>query len=292
MKQYLELIDRILIEGEHSETRTGVDTFSIFGTQMRFDLQEGFPLVTTKKVHFKSVVHELLWFIAGNCNTGYLNKHGVSIWDEWAADNGDLGPIYGAMWRNWPKDEFAKERVRFHPAVENHREYIDQLAETIDAIKHKPNSRRLIVSAWNPNHVPNENFSPQENVQMGRMALAPCHAFMQFNVRGHYLDLQMYQRSVDVFLGLPFNIASYSLLLMMVAQVTDYLPGHFIWTGGDTHLYENHIEQARTIITRKPKPLPRVVLKESIRNIDDFTYEDITLLNYEAHPHIKADIAV
>jgi len=292
MKQYIDLIERILIEGEHKENRTGVDTFSIFGAHMRFDLEKGFPLVTTKKIHFKSVVHELLWFIKGDTNTRYLTENGVSIWNEWADENGNLGPVYGYQWRNWPKDEHALGRDRAFPIYSNGKDYIDQLQEVIQRIKTNPTSRRLIISAWNPSHLPIEDAKPSLNVQMNRMALAPCHAFMQFNSRGPYLDLQMYQRSVDVFLGLPFNIASYSLLLIMVAQVTGMQPGHFIWNGGDTHLYENHISQAIKITTRAPKPLPKVVLNSKIRNIDNFTYEDITLLNYEAHPHIKADIAV
>lgn len=292
MKQYQELIEQVLREGQHTKNRTEVDTISMFGTQMRFPLMLGFPLVTTKKIHFKSVVHELLWFIKGDTNTRYLTENGVRIWNEWADEKGDLGPVYGFQWRKWPKDSYALDRMSYHADMEKFSPYIDQLAEVIANIKSNPTSRRLIISAWNPSHLPIETLSPQENVSLGRMALAPCHAFMQFNTRGPYLDLHMYQRSVDVFLGLPFNIASYSLLLMMVAQVTGMVPGNFIWTGGDTHLYVNHIEQAREIITREPKPLPEVILNEKVRNIDDFKYEDITLLNYEAHPHIKADIAV
>lgn len=292
MKQYLELLEDVLINGSRVPNRTGTDSFKVFGRQMRFNLAYGFPLLTTKKLHFKSIVHELLWFIAGDTNTTYLKDNGVKIWNEWATETGELGPVYGAQWRKWHKDEYAKLRSEYWPFIESKEIDIDQLKEVIYNIKNNPYSRRHIISAWNPSHLPIENLSPQENVELGRMALAPCHMMFQFNVEGRFLDIQMYQRSVDVFLGLPFNIASYALLLCMVAQVTNLIPRELIWTGGDVHLYSNHIEQAQKQLKRKPKKLPRLLLNRDIISIDDFKYEDISLLSYNSDPHIKAEIAV
>ena len=271
--QYIQLANNVLKRGSYKQNRTGIATYSIFGDQMFFDMREGFPLITTKKVHFKSIVHELLWFIKGDTNTRYLTENGVSIWNEWATDDGDLGPIYGRQWRNWNG-------------------HIDQLKNVINNIILYPESRRHIVSSWNAELIPDETLSPQQNVEIGLMSLAPCHLLMQFNCDGPYLDLQMYQRSVDVFLGLPFNIASYSLLLLMVSQITDKLPRNFIWTGGDIHIYENHIEQIIEQSKRSSFNLPTVFLNKKIYDIDKFKYEDVILRNYEAHPPIKADIAV
>ncbi|MCS6981786.1 MAG: thymidylate synthase [Flavobacteriales bacterium] len=264
MKAYHDLLKTILDKGVFKPDRTGTGTYSIFGYQMRFDLEEGFPLVTTKKVHFKSVVYEMLWFLRGETNVGYLRQHGVTIWDEWADENGDLGPVYGKQWRRW---EAPDGRV------------IDQIQSVVDEIRRNPNSRRLIVSAWNPADLP-------------RMALPPCHTLFQFYVLGDRLSCQLYQRSADVFLGVPFNIAGYALLTMMMAQVTGYRPGEFIHTLGDAHLYINHVEQARLQLSREPRPLPRVRLNPSVKNIFDFKYEDIELLDYHPHPPIKADVAV
>lgn len=264
MKAYHDLLKTILEKGVFKPDRTGTGTYSIFGYQMRFDLEEGFPLVTTKKVHFKSVVYEMLWFLRGETNVGYLRQHGVTIWDEWADENGDLGPVYGKQWRRW---ETPDGRV------------IDQIQTVVDEIRRNPYSRRLIVSAWNP-------------ADLSRMALPPCHTLFQFYVLGDKLSCQLYQRSADVFLGVPFNIAGYALLTMMMAQVTGYRPGEFIHTLGDAHLYCNHIEQARLQLSREPRPLPRVRLNPSVKNIFDFKYEDIELLDYNPHPPIKADVAV
>ncbi|MCX7768976.1 MAG: thymidylate synthase [Flavobacteriales bacterium] len=264
MKAYHDLLKTILDKGVFKPDRTGTGTYSIFGYQMRFDLEEGFPLVTTKKVHFKSVVYEMIWFLRGETNVGYLRQHGVTIWDEWADENGDLGPVYGKQWRRW---EAPDGRV------------IDQIQSVVDEIRRNPNSRRLIVSAWNPADLP-------------RMALPPCHTLFQFYVLGDRLSCQLYQRSADVFLGVPFNIAGYALLTMMMAQVTGYRPGEFIHTLGDAHLYINHVEQARLQLSREPRPLPRVRLNPSVKNIFDFKYEDIELLDYHPHPPIKADVAV
>ena len=277
MKQYLELLYRVRQFGDFKGDRTGTGTWSVFGHQMRFDLRQGFPLVTTKKIHLKSVIHELLWFIAGDTNTAYLKKNGVSIWDEWADEHGDLGPVYGYQWRSWPAADGR---------------HIDQLSQVIEQIRSTPNSRRIIVSAWNPADLPDESISPQANVAAGRMALAPCHAFFQFYVCDGRLSCQLYQRSADIFLGVPFNIASYALLTMMIAQVCDLQPGEFIHTLGDAHLYTNHLEQAEEQLGRTPFALPRIEVNPEVRDLLAFGYDDFTLLDYEHHPHIKAPIAV
>ncbi|MDX8397322.1 MAG: thymidylate synthase [Mariprofundaceae bacterium] len=277
MKTYLDLMQHVLDTGVKKGDRTGTGTSSVFGYQMRFDLQQGFPLLTTKKVHFKSVVHELLWFLKGETNTAYLRENGVKIWDEWADDSGDLGPVYGYQWRNWPAPNAGS---------------IDQIAELIHQIKLRPNSRRLIVSAWNVADLPDESISPQENVKNNKMALAPCHAFFQFYVADGKLSCQLYQRSADIFLGVPFNIASYALLTMMVAQVCDLEPGDFIHTLGDAHLYNNHQEQVQTQLQRTPNALPTVTLNPNIKDIFDFSYEDFTLENYDCQAGIRAPIAI
>ncbi len=264
MRQYLDLMQRIIDEGVVKGDRTGTGTRSIFGHQMRFDLAAGFPLVTTKKMHLKSIVYELLWFLRGETNVGYLNEHGVTIWDEWADAQGELGPVYGSQWRSWPGQ---------------HGETIDQISDVIEQIRTKPDSRRLIVSAWNVSELP-------------RMALPPCHLMFQFYVADGRLSCQMYQRSADVFLGVPFNIASYALLTMMVAQVTDLEPGDFIHTLGDAHLYENHLEQTQLQLSREPRPLPTMKIDPSVRSIFDFEFEHFRLENYQPHPHISAPIAV
>jgi thymidylate synthase len=264
MQQYLDLLQHILNNGTTKNDRTGTGTISCFGYQMRFDLQKGFPLVTTKKLHLKSIIYELLWFLKGETNIKYLNKHGVSIWNEWADENGELGPVYGKQWRSW---ENADEQV------------IDQVSDAIKQIKNNPNSRRIIISAWNVADLP-------------KMALMPCHALFQFYVADGKLSCQLYQRSADVFLGVPFNIASYALLTMMMAQVCDLQPGDFVHTFGDVHIYSNHIEQVKLQLSRKPYPLPDIKLNPSIKNIFDFTYEDFTLENYQHHPAIKAPVAV
>lgn len=264
MKQYLDLLNRILTEGVKKGDRTGTGTISIFGNQMRFNLDEGFPLLTTKKLHLKSIIYELLWFLRGDTNLKFLHEHKVSIWDEWADPDGELGHIYGYQWRSWPG---------------YNGEFIDQISQVVYDIKNNPDSRRLIVSAWNV-------------ADLGNMNLPPCHVLFQFYVAEGRLSLQLYQRSADTFLGVPFNIASYSLLLMMMAQVTGLKPGDFIYTTGDTHLYLNHIEQARLQLTRTPRPLPAMRLNPDVKNIFDFVYEDFTLENYNPWPHIKADISV
>jgi thymidylate synthase len=264
MKQYHELLKTILEKGHRKNDRTGTGTLSIFGYQMRFNLQDGFPLITTKKIHLKSVIHELLWFLKGDTNIKYLKENGVSIWDEWADENGNLGPIYGYQWRSWPAPNG---------------EHIDQISWLINEIKKNPDSRRLLVSAWNVADIP-------------RMKLPPCHAFFQFYVHDKKLSCQLYQRSADVFLGVPFNIASYALLTMMIAQVCDLEPYEFIHTFGDAHLYLNHLEQAQIQLQRTPYPLPQMKLNPKIKNIFDFKYEDFELVGYTAHPHIKADVAV
>ncbi len=277
MKAYLDLMQRIRTEGVQKGDRTGTGTLSVFGHQMRFDLSQGFPLVTTKKLHLRSILHELLWFLQGDTNTAYLKAHGVSIWDEWATENGDLGPVYGYQWRSWPTPEGA---------------HIDQISQVIEQIHSKPNSRRHIVSAWNVADLPDESIAPQANVEQGRMALAPCHAFFQFYVAEGRLSCQLYQRSADVFLGVPFNIASYALLTRMVAQVCKLEPGDFIHTLGDAHLYLNHLEQANTQLAREPRPLPNMAINPDVTSIFDFCFEDFELSDYDPHPHIKAPIAI
>ncbi len=264
MRQYLDLMARVLAEGVEKRDRTGVGTCSIFGHQLRFDLAQGFPLVTTKKLHLKSIIYELLWFLRGDTNVKYLHDHGVTIWDEWADENGDLGPIYGRQWRSWPAADGGT---------------IDQMANVVAEIKKNPASRRLIVTAWNP-------------AENDRMALSPCHCLFQFNVADGALSCQLYQRSADVFLGVPFNIASYALLTLMVAQATGLEPGEFIHSFGDTHLYLNHIEQARLQLTRQPRPLPILRLNPAVKDLFAFHYEDFALEGYEPHPHIKAKVAV
>ncbi len=264
MRQYLDLMQHVLDTGVRKEDRTGTGTLSVFGHQMRFDLGAGFPLVTTKKAHLKSIIHELLWFIAGDTNIRYLKENGVSIWDEWADENGDLGPVYGAQWRSWPAPDGRT---------------IDQLANVIEMIRNKPDSRRLIVSAWNP-------------AEVDDMALPPCHSLFQFYVAEGRLSCQLYQRSADIFLGVPFNIASYALLTMMVAQVTGLKPGDFVHTFGDAHLYLNHLDQARLQLSRTPKPLPTMKINPDVRRIEDFRYADFELVGYDPDPAIKAPIAV
>lgn len=264
MKQYLNLLKTTLETGVVKSDRTGTGTVSIFGHQMRFDLAEGFPLVTTKKCHLKSIIHELLWLLKGDTNIKYLNDNGVSIWDEWADDNGDLGPVYGEQWRSW---KGADGKV------------VDQIKDVIHQIKTNPDSRRLIVSAWNVG-------------ELDKMALAPCHAFFQFYVADGKLSCQLYQRSADCFLGVPFNIASYALLTMMIAQVCDLKLGEFVWTGGDCHIYSNHMEQVNLQLTREPRSLPKMWLNPEIMNIDDFTFKDFELTGYDPHPAIKAPVAI
>lgn len=274
MQAYLDLLRHIKENGVQKGDRTGTGTKSVFGYQMRFDLQQGFPMVTTKKLHLKSIIYELLWFIKGDTNINYLTTNGVKIWNEWANENGDLGPVYGAQWRNW------------------NGEGIDQLKGVIEQIRTNPNSRRLMVSAWNPSVMPDTSISFEENVANGKAALPPCHAFFQFYVADGKLSCQLYQRSADVFLGVPFNIASYALLTMMVAQVCDLEYGEFVHTFGDVHLYNNHFEQAELQMSRTPKPLPSMKMNPAIKNIEDFTFEDFELENYEYHPHIKAAVSV
>jgi thymidylate synthase len=264
MHQYLDLLRRVRSQGVRKTDRTGTGTLSVFGHQMRFDLQDGFPLVTTKKVHLKSIIHELLWFLSGDTNTKYLNVHGVTIWDEWADENGDLGPVYGQQWRSWAMPDGRS---------------IDQISEAVETLKTYPDSRRIIVTAWNPAELPD-------------MALAPCHCLFQFYVADGRLSCQLYQRSADVFLGVPFNIASYALLTMMMAQVTRLQPGEFVHTFGDAHLYLNHVEQADLQLARTPRPLPHMHLNPEVRSIFDFAYEDFELTGYDPHPHIKAKVAV
>ncbi len=277
MRQYLDLMQRVLDEGVRKEDRTGTGTLSVFGHQMRFDLSQGFPLLTTKKLHLKSIIHELLWFLKGETNTAYLKQNGVSIWDEWATEQGELGPVYGYQWRNWPLPNGG---------------HVDQITQLLEQIRQKPHSRRLIVSAWNVADLPDESLKPQANVQQGRMALAPCHAFFQFYVADGRLSCQMYQRSADVFLGVPFNIASYALLTLMIAQVSGLAPGDFVHVLGDTHLYLNHLEQAREQLARKPFVSPTLWINPKVSDLFAFRFEDFRLEQYEAHPHIKAPIAI
>lgn len=264
MQNYLDLMKDILETGALKTDRTGTGTYSVFGRQLRFDLSEGFPLVTTKKLHLRSIIYELLWFLNGDTNIKYLNDNGVTIWDEWADENGDLGPVYGHQWRSWPAPDGTT---------------IDQISKVIDQIKNKPDSRRHIVSAWNP-------------AEVDKMALPPCHAMFQFYVADGKLSCQLYQRSADYFLGVPFNIASYALLTYMFAQQCDLEPGEFVWTGGDVHLYTNHIEQAKLQLTREPYPLPKLIIKRKPANIFDYAFEDFEIVNYQSHPGIKAPIAV
>ncbi|WP_316796798.1 thymidylate synthase [Pedobacter agri] len=264
MKQYLDLMQHVLDNGAQKHDRTGTGTISVFGYQMRFNLQEGFPMVTTKKLHLKSIIHELIWFLTGDTNIKYLKDNGVRIWDEWADENGNLGPVYGSQWRSWPTPNG---------------QHIDQITNIINTIKNNPDSRRIIVSAWNVAEIEN-------------MALPPCHAFFQFYVADGKLSCQLYQRSADIFLGVPFNIASYALLTMMVAQVCGLEAGDFVHTLGDAHLYNNHIEQANLQLSREPKPLPTMKINPDVKSIFDFKFEDFTLENYEPHPHIKGIVAV
>ena len=264
MKQYLDLLDRILTEGVKKEDRTGTGTISVFGNQMRFNLEDGFPLLTTKKLHLKSIIYELLWFLRGDTNIKYLKDHGVSIWDEWADENGELGPVYGHQWRSWPDENGGT---------------IDQIQNVVNQIKNNPDSRRMIVSAWNV-------------AEVERMALPPCHTMFQFYVANGRLSLQLYQRSADTFLGVPFNIASYALLLQMMAQVTGLKAGDFIHTTGATHLSLNHLEQAKLQLTRSPRPLPRMIINPDVKDIFDFKYEDFQLEGYDPWPHIKAAVSV
>ncbi|EHQ51554.1 Thymidylate synthase [Ectothiorhodospira sp. PHS-1] len=277
MHSYLQLLQHLLEQGTEKSDRTGTGTRSLFGHQMRFDLARGFPLVTTKKLHLKSIIHELLWFLKGDTSTAYLQANGVRIWDEWATADGDLGPVYGRQWRSWPLPGGG---------------HVDQISQVVEQIRSRPDSRRLIVSAWNVADLPDEGVSPQDNARAGRMALAPCHCLFQFYVADGRLSCQLYQRSADIFLGVPFNIASYALLTLMVAQVTDLEPGEFIHTFGDVHLYLNHLDQAREQLAREPYPLPRMVLNPAVKSLFDFRYEDFTLLDYQAHPHIKAPVSV
>ncbi|NOR73449.1 MAG: thymidylate synthase [Mariprofundaceae bacterium] len=277
MRTYLDLMQHVVDNGTRKGDRTGTGTLSVFGYQMRFDLSEGFPLVTTKKAHLKSIIHELLWFLKGDTNTGYLTENGVSIWNGWAREDGDLGPVYGYQWRNWPTSDGR---------------HIDQISDLIEQIRSRPDSRRLIVSAWNVSDLPDESITPQANVENGKMALAPCHAFFQFYVADGRLSCQLYQRSADIFLGVPFNIASYALLTMMVAQVCGLEPGDFVHTFGDAHLYSNHMEQVATQLSRKPFGLPTMSINPDIKNIFDFKYEDFELTGYESHPGIRAPIAI
>lgn len=274
MQQYLHLIQEVLEKGVEKTDRTGTGTLSVFGPQMRFNLEEGFPLLTTKKLHLRSIIHELLWFVKGDTNINYLNENKVNIWNEWADAQGDLGPIYGAQWRNW------------------NNEGIDQLTEVIQSIKQNPDSRRHLVAAWNPSVLPVSGKTFAENVALGKAALPPCHAWFQFYVGNGKLSCQMYQRSADIFLGVPFNIASYALLTLMVAQVTDLAPGEFILTFGDAHIYLNHLEQVKLQLSRQPRKLPTLRLKPSIKNIEEFKFDDFTLEGYDPHPHIKGDIAI
>jgi len=264
MRQYLSLLSDLLENGTSKTDRTGTGTFSVFGRQLRFDLAEGFPLVTTKKLHLRSIIHELLWFLKGDTNIKYLKDNGVSIWDEWADENGDLGPVYGSQWRSWPAPDGRR---------------IDQITQVLNQIKSKPDSRRHIVSAWNP-------------AEVDKMALPPCHALFQFYVADGKLSCQLYQRSADYFLGVPFNIASYALMTYMFAQQCDLEPGDFVWTGGDVHLYSNHVEQAKLQLSREPFALPQLVIKRKPASLFEYTFEDFEIINYQAHPSIKAPIAV
>mgnify|MGYP003951760825 CR=1 FL=1 len=274
MQQYHDLLRHILENGVQKGDRTGTGTISCFGYQMRFDLSKGFPLLTTKKLHLKSIIHELLWFLKGETNIAYLKENNVRIWDEWADENGDLGPVYGHQWRNWNSED------------------IDQIQGLVKEIKHNPNSRRMIVSAWNPSVLPDTSINFSENEKNGKAALPPCHAFFQFYVAEGKLSCQLYQRSADTFLGVPFNIASYALFTMMIAHVTGLKAGDFIHTFGDVHLYNNHIDQAHEQLRRDLRPLPTMKINNKIDNILDFTFDDFELINYDPHPHIKAIVSI
>ncbi|WP_462157590.1 thymidylate synthase [Pseudoalteromonas sp. GB56] len=277
MKQYLELMRHVKEHGFKKEDRTGTGTISVFGYQMRFNLQEGFPLVTTKKCHLKSIIHELLWFLNGDTNIAYLNDNGVRIWDGWATEEGELGPVYGKQWRSWEGPNG---------------EVIDQIKDVVEQIKTNPDSRRLIVSAWNPALLPDTQYSPSENAAMGKQALPPCHTLFQFYVLDGKLSCQLYQRSADIFLGVPFNIASYALLTMMIAQVCDLELGDFVHTFGDAHLYLNHLEQVDEQLSRTPYAKPTMRINPQVKDIFDFTFDDFELVDYQAHPHIKAPVAI
>ena len=274
MKQYHDLVKHVLENGNEKGDRTGTGTKSVFGYQMRFDLSEGFPMVTTKKLHLKSIVYELLWFLKGDTNINYLTENSVRIWNDWADENGDLGPVYGHQWRNWNDDE------------------IDQIKEVVETLKNNPNSRRMLVSAWNPSVLPDTSKSFSENVANGKAALPPCHAFFQFYVADGKLSCQLYQRSADIFLGVPFNIASYALFTMMMAQVCGYQAGDFIHTFGDAHIYSNHFEQLELQLSREVRPLPKMKINPNVKDIFDFKFEDFTLEDYNPHPHIKGVVAV
>ena len=277
MQPYLALLNKILQDGHPNGDRTGSGTLSIFGHQLRFSLADGFPLVTTKRVHLKSIIHELLWFLKGETHLGYLHQNKVSIWDEWADEQLELGPVYGQQWRSWPTPDGRR---------------VDQIQQLMQQLRENPNSRRLLVSAWNVADLPDERLSPQANVAQGKMALAPCHVLFQFYVADGKLSCQLYQRSCDTFLGLPFNIASYALLTQMIAQQADLELGEFIWTGGDVHLYLNHLEQAKLQLTREPYPTPRLVIKRKPESLFAYDYDDFEILNYQAHEAIKASISV
>ena len=277
MRTYLQLLQDILDKGSRKEDRTGTGTISLFGYQMRFDLAQGFPCVTTKKLHLRSIIHELLWFLKGDTNVAYLNENGVTIWNEWADENGDLGPVYGAQWRNWISPDGR---------------HIDQLSQLLEDLRSRPDSRRHIVSAWNPAVLPDETQSPQANTRAGLQALPPCHMLFQFHVANGRLSCQMYQRSADVFLGVPFNIASYALLTMMIAQVLDLEPGDFIISLGDAHIYLNHLEQVKTQLAREPFPLPLMKINPEKKDLFGFVFEDFDLQNYQCHAGIKAPIAI
>ncbi len=274
MKQYHDLVKHVLENGTVKEDRTGTGTKSVFGYQMRFDLSEGFPLVTTKKLHLKSIIHELLWFLKGDTNIAYLQENGVRIWNEWADENGNLGPVYGHQWRNWNS------------------EGIDQISEAVQLLKNNPDSRRIMITAWNPSVLPDTSQSFSENVSQGKAALPPCHAFFQFYVANGKLSCQLYQRSADIFLGVPFNIASYALFTMMMAQVCGYEAGDFIHTFGDAHIYSNHLEQLTLQLSRDPRPLPKMLINPEVKDIFGFKFDDFTLNDYDPHPHIKGAVAI
>ncbi|MDX1828720.1 MAG: thymidylate synthase [Lutibacter sp.] len=274
MKQYLDLIKHIRDHGTQKEDRTGTGTKSVFGYQMRFNLEDGFPMLTTKKLHLKSIIYELLWFLKGDTNIKYLQENNVKIWNAWADENGDLGPVYGHQWRNWNS------------------EGIDQIKQVIETIKTNPDSRRMLISAWNPSVLPDTSVSFAENVANGKAALPPCHAFFQFYVADGKLSCQLYQRSADAFLGVPFNIASYALLTLMIAQVCDLKPGDFVHTFGDAHIYNNHLEQINLQLSRTPKQLPQMEINSNVKNIFDFKFEDFNLVNYNPHPHIKGAVSI